>query len=272
MTALSGADDPVLYVGGGILPAKASSELQAFVDHMQIPVAHSLMGKGALADSHPLVLDMTGFWGTELVNRSCLNADTLLAVGTRFKEAGCSSWHPGHTFNIPTTKLVHIDIEASEIGRNYPTEIGVVADAKAVFRVLARVAKEVYPAGLHRSALVKGISDFRGDFRKRNAQMATSDAFPMMPERILSDTRVALPNDAIITTDMGWNKNGVGQPFDFLAPGSILTPGGFATMGFGPPAAIGGKMAAPDRVVLSLVGDGGFGQNPRCWSPRLNGS
>jgi len=84
----------------------------------------------------------------------------------------------------------------------------------------------------------------------------------MMPERILADTRTALPDDAIITTDVGWNKNGVGQQFDVLSPGSILTPGGFATMGFGPPAAIGAKMAAPDRTVISLVGDGGFGQNP----------
>ena len=81
-------------------------------------------------------------------------------------------------------------------------------------------------------------------------------------DSILAEARRALPEDAIITTDVGWNKNGVGQQFDILSPGSILTPGGFATMGFGPPAAIGAKLAAPDRVVISLVGDGGFGQNP----------
>ena len=92
--------------------------------------------------------------------------------------------------------------------------------------------------------------------------MATSDAFPLMPERILAEVRAQLPRDAIITTDVGWNKNGVGQQFPVYTPGSVLTPGGFATMGFGPPAAIGAKIARPDRVVLSLVGDGGFGQNP----------
>ena len=92
--------------------------------------------------------------------------------------------------------------------------------------------------------------------------MAESDAFPMMPERILADVRAVLPRDAIITTDVGWNKNGVGQQFPIYTPGSILTPGGFATMGFGPPAALGAKIAAPDSVVISLVGDGGFGQNP----------
>lgn len=260
--ALAHAVNPVAYVGGGILLAQASDELRAFVEHMGLPVAHSLMGKGALRDDHPLVLGMTGFWGTELVNLSCLNADYIFAVGTRFKEADCSSWYPGYTFNIPSSKVIHIDIEPQEIGRNYPTEIGVVADAKAALRVLNRVAREMYPDGFNRPALEQKIADFRKNFKALNFDMATSSAFPIMPERILADTRKALPEDAIITTDVGWNKNGVGQQFDILTPGSILTPGGFATMGFGPPGAIGAKLAAPDRVVLSLVGDGGFGQNP----------
>jgi acetolactate synthase-1/2/3 large subunit len=262
LDALAKAENPVLYVGGGILLSKASGELEEFVDHMQIPVAHSLMGKGALRDDHPFVMGMTGFWGTELVNQSCLNADWLLAIGTRFKEADCSSWYPGYTFNIPGTKVIHIDIEPSEIGRNYPTDIGVVSDAKSALRVLNRVAKKLYPNGFQRDDVKKKIANFRVAFKQSNNEMATSSDFPMMPERILADVRSVLPDDAIITTDVGWNKNGVGQQFDILTPGSILTPGGFATMGFGPPAAIGAKIAAPDRVVISLVGDGGFGQNP----------
>ncbi|XAT62296.1 thiamine pyrophosphate-binding protein [Rhodobacteraceae bacterium Araon29] len=262
VTQLAQAKTPVIYAGGGILLAQASSELQEFVDHMQIPVAHSLMGKGALRDDHPMVLGMTGFWGTELVNQTCLNADWLFAIGTRFKEADCSSWYPGYTFNIPGTKVIHVDIEPSEIGRNYPVEIGAVADAKLTLATLTRVAKEVYPQGFKRTEILGKIETFRREFKDGNAEMATSNAFPMMPERILAETRRALPEDAIITTDVGWNKNGVGQQFDILSPGSILTPGGFATMGFGPPAAIGAKLAAPNRVVISLVGDGGFGQNP----------
>ncbi|MGB1010220.1 MAG: thiamine pyrophosphate-binding protein [Thiolinea sp.] len=259
---LAGAEKPVFYVGGGILLAQASEELRDFVDHMGIPVAHSLMGKGALWDDHPLVMGMTGFWGTELVNQSCLNADVICAIGTRFKEADCSSWYPGYTFNIPGSKVIHIDIEPAEIGRNYPTEMGVVADAKAALRILNRVARELYPDGFAANDTKQTIAAFRETFRTSNREMATSDAFPMMPERILADAREALPDNAIITTDVGWNKNGVGQQFDILTPGSILTPGGFATMGFGPPAAIGAKLAAPDRTVISLVGDGGFGQNP----------
>jgi acetolactate synthase-1/2/3 large subunit len=262
ITKLAEAENAVTYAGGGILLAQASEELRAFTDHMGLPVAHSLMGKGALRDDHPLVLGMTGFWGTELTNQTCLNADYIFAIGTRFKEADCSSWYPGYTFNVPGSKIIHVDIEPSEIGRNYPTEIGVVADAKSALRVLTRVAKEMYPDGFDRTEMKAKIVAFRKSFKADNVEMQTSDAFPMMPERILADTRIALPNDAIITTDVGWNKNGVGQQFDILTPGSILTPGGFATMGFGPPAAIGAKLASPERVVLSLVGDGGFGQNP----------
>lgn len=260
--ALAQSDSPVLYVGGGILLSDASAELEAFADIMQIPIAHSLMGKGAVRDDHPLVLGMTGFWGTELVNQACLSAETILAIGTRFKEADCSSWYPGYTFNVPGSKIIHIDIEPSEIGRNYPTEIGAVADAKAALTVLNRVTAKTFPKGRAVNPMAVKITEFRKTFAASNAKAATSDAFPMMPERILADVRRALPVDGILTTDVGWNKNGVGQQFDILTPGSILTPGGFATMGFGPPAAIGAKLAAPERTVLSLVGDGGFGQNP----------
>jgi len=262
ITKLANSKNPVSYVGGGILLSGASDELREFIDYMGLPVAHSLMGKGAISDEHPYLLGMTGFWGTKLTNDACLNADYILAIGTRFKEADCSSWYPGYTFNIPGSKVIHIDIEPSEIGRNYPTDIGVIADAKSALCVLLRVAKELYPEGFDRPKLREKIAKFKNAFIEKNTKMATSNLFPMMPERILADTRNALPDDAIITTDVGWNKNGVGQQFNILTPGSILTPGGFATMGFGPPAAIGAKLASPDKVVLSLVGDGGFGQNP----------
>ena len=264
VTNLADARQPLLYVGGGVVLADACPELRAFVDRLGIPVAHSLMGKGALPDDHPLLLGMSGFWGTKLVNDTCLAADWVLGLGTRFKEADCSSWYRDYTFNIPPTKLMHIDIEPSEIGRNFTTEIGAIADLKQALQVLNEVAREMFPAPRKAAKVADTIATFRRKFIADNQAMATSDAFPMMPERILAEVRALLPRDAIITTDVGWNKNGVGQQFPVYTPGSVLTPGGFATMGFGPPAAIGAKIAAPDRVVLSLVGDGGFGQNPAC--------
>jgi acetolactate synthase-1/2/3 large subunit len=262
VTKLLNARKPVLYVGGGILLANAAQELRAFVDHMGIPVAHSLMGKGALGDDHALTLGMTGFWGTKYINDSCRDADYILALGTRFCEADCSSWEGEYTFNIPSTKLIHIDIDPSEIGRNYPVELGAVADLKQALTVLNRVARELSPQPRPNEALRKEIADYRKQFKGSNAAAEASAQFPMRPERILADVRAVLPRDAFITTDVGWNKNGVGQQFPIYEPGSILTPGGYATMGFGAPAALGAKIARPDRVVVSLVGDGGFGQNP----------
>jgi acetolactate synthase I/II/III large subunit len=259
---LAAAQKPVIYAGGGVLLAQASEELQAFVDHLNIPVAHSLMGKGVLPDDHPLILGMTGFWGTQFINDACREADLILGLGTRFKEADSSSWYPEYTFNIPPTRLIQIDIEPSEIGRNYPVEIGAVADLKQALAVLTRVAKDIVPDGIQRKERIAQIAAYREDFKKTNVAMEQSDAFPMMPERILAEVREVLPRDAIITTDVGWNKNGVGQQFPIYTPGSILIPGGYATMGFGGPAAIGAKIALPDRVVVALIGDGGFGQNP----------
>ena len=259
---LAAAAKPVIYAGGGIILANAADELRAFVDHMSIPVAHSLMGKGALPDDHPLTLGMTGFWGTQYINDSCREADCVLGLGSRFKEADCSSWYPEFTFSIPPTRLIQIDIEPSEIGRNYPVEIGVVADLKQALAVLTCAAKDLYPDGIQRKELIEEIAAYRQTFKQSNVAMEQSDAFPMMPERILAEVREVLPRDAIITTDVGWNKNGVGQQFPIYTPGSILIPGGYATMGFGGPAAIGAKIAQPDRVVVALIGDGGFGQNP----------
>lgn len=260
--ALGDAERPVIYAGGGVLIADASQELADFAEHMSIPVAHSLMGKGAIPDDHPMTLGMTGFWGTQFVNDICRNADYLLGLGTSFKEADCSSWMREYTFDIPKTKLIHIDIDASEIGRNYPAEIGAIADLKRALTALCQAARELYPDGRRLPEQRAAIRQYRSEFTAGNAEAERSDQFPMRPERILADTRAVLPRDAIITTDVGWNKNGVGQQFPIYTPGSILTPGGYATMGFGAPAALGAKVAAPDRVVVSLVGDGGFGQNP----------
>jgi acetolactate synthase-1/2/3 large subunit len=118
------------------------------------------------------------------------------------------------------------------------------------------------PEGLYNEELKKEIATYRKEFKASNEPFIQDDVFPMQPQRILEEVRQVLPKDAYITTDVGWNKNGVGQQFPIYEAGSILTPGGFATMGFGAPAALGAKVALPDKVVVSLVGDGGFGQNP----------
>jgi acetolactate synthase-1/2/3 large subunit len=256
------AKTPLLYVGGGIMLAGAMTELREFAEHLQLPVAHTLMGKGALADDHPLILGMTGFWGTKFINDKCKGADWILGLGTRFSEADCSSWEPEYTFNFPPTQLMHIDIDPSEIGRNYPVAFGAVADLKSALEVLLRTARRLAPKGVKRPELLAEMAANRLAFVAGRKENMESAAWPMNPERILADLRQALPHNSIICTDVGWNKNGLAQQYPVYEPGTIFTPGGFATMGFGSPAALGAKLAMPDRVVVALVGDGGFGQNP----------
>src|SRR5690242_12763765 len=142
---LAEAERPVLYAGGGVLSSRASAALASLAEALELPIAHSLMGKGVLREDHPLLLGMTGFWGTPIANEKCRTADVILAVGTRFAEANSSSWDPRFTFNIPPTRLIHVDTDVAEIGRNFPTELGVVADAKLALGALAAAARGVTP-------------------------------------------------------------------------------------------------------------------------------
>jgi len=254
--ALAEAENPVLYTGGGVHGAHASDELTALAEALEVPVAHTLMGKGCMRDNHPLLLGMTGFWGTPIANETCKNADLIVAVGTRLAEANSSSWDSRYTFAIPPTRLIHIDIDPVEIGRNFPTELGVVADAKNALGMIVKAAKGMRAP--KRAGLREKIAKGRTEFSSNWADQWSSEQYPLRPERILSEVRKALPEDGFLVTDVGWNKNGVAQQFPFTVPGTFITPSGLATMGFGPAAALGVKIAQPERAVLALVGDGAF--------------
>jgi acetolactate synthase I/II/III large subunit len=258
--ALAAAERPVLYAGGGVLSARATSELTALAEALEVPVAHTLMGKGCLRHDHPLLLGQSGFWGTPIANDKCRTADVIVAIGTRLAEANSSSWDPRFTFSIPPTRLIHIDADEAEIGRNYPTELGVVADAKLALGALASAAKG--RAHRDRGRLREEIARGRKAFAANWDHQWSSDQYPLRPERILAELRKAVPEDGFIVTDVGWNKNGVGQQFPITVPGTFVTPSGLATMGFGPSAVLGVKMAHPERAAVALVGDGGFSTNP----------
>jgi acetolactate synthase-1/2/3 large subunit len=254
--ALKDAERPVLYVGGGTQAARARDELTALAEALEVPVAHTLMGKGCMSDTHPLLLGMTGFWGTPIANETCRTADLIVAIGTRLAEANSSSWDPRYTFAIPPTRLIHIDIDPAEIGRNFPTELGIVADAKNALGMIAAAARKLpHPK---RAGLREKIARGRAEFASNWANQWTSDQYPLRPERILSEVRKALPEDGFLVTDVGWNKNGVAQQFPITIQGTFITPSGLATMGFGPSAALGVKIAQPNRAVVALVGDGAF--------------
>lgn len=258
------AENPVLHAGGGILLAQASEELAALAEFLDIPVSRTLAGQGCLSDLHPLMIGQTGFWGLESTHAFTVNADVILGLGTRFGEADSSSWYQGVTFDPDKTTFLQIDIDPSEIGRNYPVEIGAQGDLKIGLAQILEEVKKLCPEGKKRAGLREKIAQAKADFKKSNEAIFNDSRFPMTPQRILRDVKAAIPEDAIIFTDVGWNKNGVAQEFDITIPGTIHHSSGLATMGFGPAAVLGGKLAAPDRICLTLTGDGGFGINPTC--------
>ncbi len=255
---LSTSERPLIYLGGGVRKKESLSALIDLAEHLDIPIAHSLMGKGAVADEHPLVIGMTGFWGLELTNDYARNADVVLALGTRFAETDSSSWMPEYTWQMPPTRLIQIDIDPDEIGRNYPVELGIVADVNLAIVEIAKAVHSIAPAGKDRPELRKTIAETRAELWAGTKERGSSDQFPLRPERILQDLLETLPSDAILVTDVGWNKNGVAQCYKLPKEGKFITPGGASTMGFGPAAAIGVQIAQPDRVVVALIGDGGM--------------
>ena len=255
---LIGAERPLIYVGGGLRTSPARKALLTLAEHLDIPIVHSLMAKGTVPDSHPLLLGMPGFWGLEFTNAYARHADLVLALGTRFAETDASSWHPDFTWRFPPSRLVQIDIDPAEIGRNFHAEIGAVADTALAVSAIADAVTTSRSVPMSRDGLRATITAARSAAFAAAREQGQGAEFPLRPQRILADLRAALPADAVLVTDVGWNKNGVAQCYQLPAEGRFITPGGASTMGFGPAAAVGVQIGYPERVVVALVGDGGM--------------
>jgi acetolactate synthase I/II/III large subunit len=255
---LAKAQKPVIFSGNGVMLSDASDELLRVAELLGAPVATTLMGKGVFPEDHPLALGMTGIWGTRPANETTREADVILAVGTGFGEADCSSWDPKHTFAIPPSRVIQIDIDPQEVGKIYPVEVGIVGDARATLRALARQleADGVAPPG--ESGRLAEVAKRKQSWVDELKESQDDSGLPIHPARLLKEISDVAPPDAIFVTDVGWNKNGAGQQLVARRPRSFLTSGGMATMGFSPAAAIGAKLGAPDRTVICLVGDGGL--------------
>jgi acetolactate synthase-1/2/3 large subunit len=253
---LSNASTPVIFAGNGVLLSEATDELREVAEVSDVPVATTLMGKGVFPEDHPLAVGMSGIWGTRAANDTTREADVILAIGTSFGEADCSSWKPGITFNIPPGRVIQIDIEPQEIGKIYPVAVGIVGDAKATLRERG-VQLRGRPSS-KREAPAGRVAQRKRDWAREVADTQTDEGKPIHPARLLKELSEVAPHDAIFVTDVGWNKNGAGQQILSRTPRSFITSGGMATMGFSPAAAIGAKLAAPERTVIGLVGDGGL--------------
>ncbi len=252
------AERPLLYLGGGLRTERGRAAATGLAEHLGVPIVHSLMGKGAVPDSHPLLLGMPGFWGSELTNRYTREADLVLAVGTRFAETDASSWDDRYTWRIPPARLIQIDLDPAELGRNYPVEIGVVADATTALEAVRRAVVRLDATPRPKDGLREEVRASRQATFAQVTGAANDQQLPLRPQRILADLLTTLPPDSVLVTDVGWNKNGVAQCYPLPDEGRFITPGGSSTMGFGPAAALGVQVGDPERTVVALVGDGGM--------------
>jgi acetolactate synthase-1/2/3 large subunit len=201
---------------------------------------------------------MTGIWGTRAANETTREADVILAIGTGFAEADCSSWDPKHTFAIPPARLIQIDIDPQEIGKIYPVDVGIVGDAKATLRRLLTHLDGVSLPSSTSAARLAAVDARKRQWAEELKESQEDNGVPIHPARLLKEIAAAAPDNAVYVTDVGWNKNGAGQQLLANGARSFITSGGMATMGFAPAAAIGAKLAAPDTPVICLVGDGGL--------------
>ena len=257
------ANCPVIFIGHGVTLSEASKELTEFAHALQIPVISSPNGMGCLDMTDPLSLGFIGRNGAYPANQAGRHTDLVLALGARFDDRSSSSWMPGYSWNFPHSKLIHVDVDHAEIGRNYAPDLGVLADAR-VF--LAQLLGELSRRKVDKTGRLRewhaGIAKWRAEWEAYIRPNFEIHASPLRPERIVADCRAVLPDDAIISLDSGIHHNWFMQFWSARRPQTMLNTWGYSGMGFGPSSILGAKLAAPDRPCVSICGDGGFTMVP----------
>jgi acetolactate synthase-1/2/3 large subunit len=218
---------------------------------------------GCLDMRAPQSVGFIGRNGAYPANQAGRHCDLLLAIGARFDDRSASSWIQGYSWNMPETTLIQVDIDVSEIGRNYSVDLGIVADARTFLRqLLGELDHKVTNNTDHATAWQAQIQNWREEWENYTAPNFGVDSSPMRPERVVSDVRKVLPNDAIISLDSGVHHNWFMQFWEARQPQTMLNAWGYSAMGFGVSGILGAKLAAPDRPCVSICGDGGFTMTP----------
>ena len=252
------AERPAILAGGGVMLSRAGSEILALARALQAPIATTVMGKGTVPEDDPLCFGISGWVGTLPANEALRTCDVLLAVGTRFSETDTSAWIPGKTFNIPPTKLIHVDVDAAEIGKYYPTSVALLGDAKAVATELLSGIKAGNGQPRRRDAWFATLQEARRRWSAEIGVMLTSDATPINPARIVRELDKLMPQDGILIGDVGNNHKWIAQLFPATGTRRILSSMGGAAMGFGACGAPGAALAAPGKRIVCWTGDGGM--------------
>jgi len=246
---LLGAERPMILAGGGVIISNASLELLQLAELLMMPVATTFMGKSCFPENHPLSMGNIGMHGTMLANIMILEADVLLAVGTRFQDRSTGNLD---SF-CPDAKIIHIDIDAAEIGKNVEVDVPIVADAKPTLSLIRqqlvhKIKKQ------EDSPWIKKVKTAKEKFL---SEMDLGKC-ELSPPKLLRELRRILPENAIVTTEVGQNQMWAALHFQTFKPRTFISSGGLGTMGFGFPAAIGAKVACPTCPVVDIAGDGSF--------------
>ena len=256
---LISAKRPVLWLGGGVVTSEAYQEVKELAAYLGIPVLTSMMARDAFPNDHELFAWATGSKGTTVGLHMSKNADVVVAIGTRFADESTCSYRKGAAWNFPDTKLIHIDIDPHEIGKNYPANVGIVGDAKVVLQELMQMIKKKTSKREYKSTdYFKEIQEEKKKWMDFLNKWRRPELEPVMISCVLKELRDALPRDAIVITSSGNVQAQLIQEFEFYEPKTCITAGGFSTMGYSVPAAIGAKLGAPNKVVVAVVGDGDF--------------
>ncbi|GAE26179.1 acetolactate synthase large subunit [Halalkalibacter wakoensis JCM 9140] len=244
--AVSEAKRPIILAGAGVLHGKASEELFEYVEKMKIPVVNTLLGLGGFPGNHELFLGMGGMHGTYTANMAIYESDLLISIGARFDDR--LTGNLAHF--APNARVVHIDIDPAEIGKNIKTEIPVVGDAKQALKML-----------LEEDGTPGNTEEWRSVQQERKAEYPLwyqKDGEVIKPQHLIEMIYEATNGEAIVTTDVGQHQMWSAQFFTFKKPNRWVTSGGLGTMGFGFPAAIGAQFAEPKTPVIAVIGDAGF--------------
>ena len=250
---LLNAQRPIILAGGGVIWANASQELLSLAEMLVAPVVTTFMGKGAIPENHVLSVGVIGMHGNSVANRLMNQGDVVLAVGTRFSDRSVGTLD---TF-APGAKLVHIDIDRSEIGKNIAPHVGITGDAKHALSMLLQVMKKLVNKTPERWEWVKKIR------KAVDMQRDAAHDKGLTAKKVLRILRGVVPEDSIITTEVGQNQMWASLFFDIYKPRTFLSSGGLGTMGAGFPMAIGAKVAKPQTFVMDIAGDGSFKMNEK---------
>ena len=258
---------PVIFIGHGATLAEAGPEISNLQRTYGIPVITSPNGMGCVPADDPLTLGFIGRNGAYPANQAGRHADLVVTIGTRFDDRSSSSWYPGYSWNFPKSRLIHVDLDPQELGRNYPPTLGIIADAK-VF-----AAQLLNAMGLREQrgapSLRKQYSEWRAEVEAWRQEWEayvrphfSARTTPLRPEFVVDALQRVLPDDAILTCDSGVHHNWFMQFWRPRRAQSMLNSWGYSSMGFGVCSVLGAQLAAPERPCVSVCGDGGFSMTP----------